>query len=57
MIDLTESPESLVLAEIRARHQPSCDCQHLGRPCDTAAVLAAYAERARAFTALAEAKP
>jgi hypothetical protein len=56
MTDPTESPtpESLVLAEIRARHQPLCDCQQLGRPCDTAVVLAAYVDRVRAFDELAK---
>ena len=61
MTDPTETPEFLVLAEIEARHQP----MHPGKPgttcigghdwpCDSAILLAAYDDRARAFAALAE---
>ena len=71
MTDPTESPtpESLVLAEIRERHQPcSTYCSHAPLkhcqsehaygspwPCDTALVLAAYDERASAYDDLAAA--
>jgi hypothetical protein len=67
MTDPTESPESLALDEIRKRHH-ACNCgpsniTHCGGehwangsrwlwPCDTAVVLAAYDDRAHAFTAL-----
>lgn len=65
MTDPTESPESLVLAEIEARHYAVDEvcfegtftsCPHCGIawPCDTAVALAAYDDRARAFAELAE---
>lgn len=63
--DPTETPESLVLAGIEARHHHvyhaprgphdigvCAECDDLW-PCDTAVVLAAYDERASAFDALA----
>jgi hypothetical protein len=63
-----ETAESLVLAEIRARHVEcirgsypgafAADnwCPRCGEdwPCDTAVALAAYDERARAFAELAQ---